>query len=273
MLIAQISDTHMLPPGETAYGVTDTEKALVAAIKTINAANPDFVIHTGDLAHHGAPAAYQLAIDILQDLNAPYCAIPGNHDDRSNMRNAFRETDWMPSFEDPTAFIHYEVDLGELRLIAVDSTIPGETGGELCEERLDWLTATLSAAPDTPTIIALHHPPFPSGLPGFSSYGLTHADKFATLLADQPQVKRIIAGHNHRNIIGMCGPVPTVVGPSASYPFAFDTEAGAPLSISHEAPGVAMHLWRQDLGLLSHCVAIGDFPTPTPVIQAGKVLK
>ena len=131
----------------------------------------------------------------------------------------------------------------------------------------------LTAAPDTPTIIALHHPPFPSGLDGFSSYGLKHADKMAVMLADHAQVKRVIAGHIHRNIVGMCGPVPTVVGPSASYPFAFDTEIGAPLSISREAPGIAMHLWRQDLGLLSHCVAIGDFPAPTPILKAGKRLQ
>lgn len=271
MLLAQISDTHMLPPGNIAYGVADTAAALKRAVQAINAAKPDLVLHTGDFAHHGAPEAYALAIEILAELKAPYCTIPGNHDDRANMRAAFQDRDWMPEKDRPDGFIHYVVDAGPVVVVALDSVIPKETGGELCAERLAWLDARLTEIDGKPSIVALHHPPFPSGLDGFSKFGLGGADDLAALLGRHRNVLRVIAGHNHRSIVGMCGPVPTVVAPSASYAFAFDTAAGAPLAIAHEPPGVAMHLWQDDI-LVSHVVPVGDFPPAQPLLKDGKLL-
>lgn len=272
MLIAQISDTHMLPPGQIAYGIFDTAEMLASAVVALNAAKPDVVIHTGDFAHHGAPEAYALAREILAGLEAPYYAIPGNHDMRANMRTAFKDAAWMPTPDQPDAFIHFVVDEGPVRILALDSMIPGATEGELCAERLAWLEARLDEERDRPTVVALHHPPFPPGLDGFSKSGLGNVDRLAALLGKHSNVVRIIAGHNHRNITGMCGPVPTVVAPSASYPFAFDTSAGAPLAISFEAPGLAFHIWREEIGLMSHSVALTDRPPAKPLLKDGMKL-
>jgi len=272
MLIAQISDSHMLPPGEIAYGLSDTEAGLRAAVAAVNTARADVVIHTGDFAHHGAPAAYALALEVLQDLDAPLYAIPGNHDDRANMRAAFKDFAWLPEGDGPADFIHYTFDAGPIRVIACDSVIPGESSGELCAARLKWLESALDAAANMPAIIALHHPPFPCGLPGFGTSGLGGADALSALLAGRTNVLRIIAGHNHRTITGMCGPVLACVAPSVSYPFAFDTTAGASLAIAYEPPGCAMHLWREDIGLLTHTLPIGDFGPATPLLKDGKHL-
>lgn len=272
MLLAQITDTHMLPPGEIAYGLADTEARLRAAVAAVNAAKPDLVLHTGDFAHRGALAAYELARSVLADLDAPFYAIPGNHDLRANMRAAFADEAWMPEKASPDAFIHYVIDAGPIRIVALDSVIPDEAGGELCAVRIDWLKARLDEDVETPTVIALHHPPFSPGLDGFSATGLGGADKLAALLQGRGNVVRIIAGHIHRNIVGLCGGVPAVVAPSASYPFAFDTAKGAPLSISFENPGVGMHLWSADFGLLSHSVQIGDFRQNAALLKDGKLL-
>lgn len=272
MLIAQITDTHMLPPGEIAYGLVDTAAALEAAIKTVNAAKPDLVLHTGDFAHHGAPPAYALALDIFGGLDAPLYAIPGNHDDRANMRAAFEAFDWMPSDGADDAYIHYAFDAGPLRIVGLDTVIPGDADGALSPDRLAWLADTLNAAEARPTLIAQHHPPFAAGLDGFSKQPLEGVAALARLLGEHSQVVRIVAGHIHRSIAGMCGPVPAVVAPSASYPFAFDATADAPLSVSFEPPGVAMHLWREGHGLLSHTVQTGDFPAPKALLHHGKRL-
>ncbi len=268
MLIAQISDTHMMPPGEHAFGGIDTADALRAAVRTVNAARPDLVIHTGDIANHGAPAAYDHTLAILADLEAPLYAIPGNHDDRAAMRAAFRGSSWLPADNGADGFIHYVIDAGPLALVALDSTIPGEVGGMLCEARLTWLEAALEGTAGRPTIIALHHPPFAPGLEGFSKTGLGNAERLAEMLGRHPHVVRLIAGHIHRLITGMCGTTPTIIGPSACAAFAFDTTPGAALAVSGEPPGIALHLWRPEIGLLSHAVAIGDYGAPRPLHKA-----
>jgi len=272
MLIAQISDTHMLPPGEIAYGLVDTERRLEAAVERINAIKPDLVLHTGDIAHHGAPAAYELTFDILGGLEAPLYAIPGNHDDRANLRAAGKAFSWMPEPETPDAFIQFVVDAGDVALIALDTLIPGKTEGALCDARLEWLAGALAETEGRPTIVALHHPPFSTGLAGFSPVTLEHPDRLAGLLGGHNHVVRVIAGHLHRSIVGVCGRTPVVVAPSASFPFAFDTAADAALSISFEDPGLAMHLWRPDVGLLSHVVPLDDAPAARPLIRNGERL-
>lgn len=272
MLIAQISDTHMLPPGEIAFGLVDTEASLARAVAKINESTPDLVIHTGDFAHHGAPEAYKLALDALADLNAPLFAIPGNHDDRANMRAAFAAFDWMPAGDASDDFIHYRIEAGPLAIVALDSVVPGQAGGALCKDRLAWLDGQLGEIGARPTIVALHHPPFPAGVDGFSADGLDGAEGLADILGRHGNVIRVIAGHIHRSITGLCGPAPVVVGPSASYPFAFDRTKDAPLAVAFEPPGVAMHLWRKDFGLLSHVLPLGDFRAAEPLLRDGKLL-
>src|SRR3546814_5561001 len=109
------------------------------------------------------PEEYARFREIAAALNAPLYAIPGNHDGRETMRAAFTDAPWMPREGD---FLHYTIeDAGPVRIVALDCTIPRAGSGELCAVRLDWLTARLAEAPARPPIVALHHPPFPTGLP------------------------------------------------------------------------------------------------------------
>jgi hypothetical protein len=49
----------------------------------------------------------------------------------------------------------YEVDLGPLRLVVLDSTLPGEDSGALDGAQLAWLDGVLAASPKQPTLIAM----------------------------------------------------------------------------------------------------------------------
>jgi Icc protein len=261
MLIGQISDSHMLPPGETNHAEIDPAARLKAAVDAMNHANPDLVLHTGDIAHHGTPEAYALAKEILEKLEAPIYLIPGNHDDRASMRSVFSSENWMPDKKTPSAFIHYEIDADPLHIIMLDSLLPGQVGGQLCDDRLEFLAKQLDH--DTrPTIIAIHHPPMAPGLGGFAKIGLEGADKLAEIVSRRQQVIRIIAGHNHRSVMGVCGGVPAVVAPSCAFPFAFNTNKDASISIAFEPPGAALHIWEKGEGLVSHTISIGDWPHP-----------
>src|SRR6476620_6574356 len=141
MLIAQITDTHIRMPGRLAYGKVDTTGMLDACVAEFLALDPqpDLIVHTGDLVDFGLPEEYAQFKAIMAPLRAPLLAIPGNHDEREAMRAAFAHEDYLPT----QGFLHYAVERGPLRLIGLDTLVPGEGRGELCAERLAWLDTTL----------------------------------------------------------------------------------------------------------------------------------
>src|SRR4051794_7448465 len=89
--IAQISDLHVVAPGHRLAGVIDTPGYARAAIDHLNRLDPqpDAVLATGDLVEGGSLAEYQHLRDIVAPLRAPLWLLPGNHDDRSALREAF----------------------------------------------------------------------------------------------------------------------------------------------------------------------------------------
>ena len=169
MLIAQITDTHLKLPGKLAYRRVDTAqmlRACVAELLTLDP-QPDLIVHTGDLTDFGLPEEYAHLKAILAPLQAPLLAIPGNHDEREAMREAFAGDGYLPA----RGFLHYAVERGPLRFVGLDTVVPGQGGGELCAERLDWLDATLGQKPDMPTLVLMHHPPFLTGIAHMDRHG------------------------------------------------------------------------------------------------------
>ncbi|HKU95787.1 MAG TPA: phosphodiesterase, partial [Vineibacter sp.] len=161
MLIAQISDTHIKPEGQIAYGRVDTAVFLAKAVAHLNALQPrpDMILVTGDLVDAGAPVEYTRLRTLLAPLEMPFYLIPGNHDARDPLRAAFADHRYLPA----SGFLQYTIEAQAVRLIALDTLVPGKGHGELCTERLDWLEARL-AEQDRPTILFMHHPPFECGL-------------------------------------------------------------------------------------------------------------
>src|SRR5258706_16460452 len=148
MLIAQMTDLHIKPPGKLAYGGVDTAAMLRAAIAHLTALRPapDALLLTGDLVDAGSAAEYALLRALLAPVRCPLYLIPGNHDDRAALRAAFADHRYLP----PDGFIQYVIDDQAVRLIGLDTLVPGEGGGTLCAARLAWLAAQLDAAPARP---------------------------------------------------------------------------------------------------------------------------
>src|SRR5215813_8531136 len=94
--IAQISDLHIKPPGQVAYGRVDTAKALERCVMALNAFRPapDFVVISGDLADTPSVEEYEYLKRLLAPLDVPLAAIPGNHDSRDMMRASFPNADY-----------------------------------------------------------------------------------------------------------------------------------------------------------------------------------
>ncbi len=274
MLIAQITDSHIEAAGVLAYGTFDSAASLTRIVKELNARDPqpDLILHTGDMAHHGSPEQYGPLMELVKPLKAPFFAIPGNHDSREGFRQAFAGTDWLPKTGE---FIHYTIDDFPVRLICLDTVVPGVPYGMLCGERLAWLKNALAEAPDKPTIVACHHPPFATGLTGSTKVGLDQGGaEFAALLAENPQVQRLICGHVHRPISAVFGGRAAWASPATCYQFEAGMSAEQTLALTNEPPGYSLHAWVDDPvagpNLASHFVPVGDFGDPIILMRKGE---
>lgn len=267
MLIAQITDTHVRSGGRLSYRQVDTAQKLRACVAHLNALDPapDIVLHTGDLVDFGTTEEYATLREILARLAMPLFVIPGNHDDRAMMRQAFVDHAYLPRDGE---FLHYAVEQYPLRIVALDTTIPGEHPGLLCERRLSWLDATLGAVPDKPTLIMMHHPPFVTGLANMDRQNCRNGEAMGAILRRHPQVTRIVCGHVHRPIHLHWFGVTASIAPSPSHSCVLDLRPDASHDLVMEPPACELHLWRPDTGLISHLSYIGDYGGRYPFFDA-----
>jgi len=262
MIIAQITDTHIRIPGKLAYRRVDTAKYLAEAVAHLNRFDPapDIVVMTGDLVDFALPAEYEHLAALIAPLKSPVYLLPGNHDERDALRRGFPAHTYFPR----AGRLNYTIEDRPVRIVAVDTLIPREGGGEVSAEGLAWLDRALAAAPKKPTVVAMHHPPFRTGISFMDSHGLRDADKFAAVIARHPQVERIIAGHLHRSIQCRVGGTVATTCPSPAHQIALDLHPGAELGFAMEPPAYQLHVWYEGTGLVTHTITIGSFPGPYP---------
>jgi Icc protein len=262
ILIAQISDFHLRPRGLPALGFVETNAYARRAVATLLALRPvpDAVVVTGDIADTGDPREYAMAREILSVLPMPVYLIPGNHDRRDTMRVSLGDTGWVGPVGDGP--INYAVDVGPLRLVCLDSFVAGRPHGELGSETLAWLDATLAAAPDCPTLVAVHHPPFRTGLGHMDSILLADGAALEEVIRRHPQVGRVISGHVHRAITASFGGTMAMISPGTAHQVALDLADSATALFVMEPPGYLVHAWTADTGFVSHLQYVERFPGP-----------
>jgi Icc protein len=271
MIIAQITDTHIVAPGmlfrcpvqgtapeaERVYRELDTAQYLARAVTALNALvpRPDVAVVIGDLVDHGEPAEYDHLRRLLAPLRMPVFVIPGNHDAREPLRAAFGGDGYLPV----AGYLQYAIEDYPVRLVALDTLIPGKHDGTLCAERLDWLDAALAAQPARPTAILMHHPPFATGITYMDNYGLDNAAGLAEVVGRHPQVERILCGHLHRAIDRRFAGTVAGTAPSTAHQVRLNLVPDARLSFIFEPPGYQLHLWRAESGLVTHTASFGDW--------------
>jgi 3',5'-cyclic AMP phosphodiesterase CpdA len=270
-LLAQVSDMHIKAGGKLSYRVVDTQAALERCIAHVLRLpqRPDAILFTGDLTDFGQPEEYDNLARILRPLEMPVFLMPGNHDDPQTMRDRFASHAYL---RQRTGKLDYAIDDFALRIVALDSTIPRQSGGNLDAAQLSWLDETLSAAPRKPTIVALHHPPFWTGIGHMDRMALANPADLEAIVARHPQVERVIAGHLHRPIVKRFGGTIASTSPSPSHQVALDLDDEAPSRFVMEPPAFQLHLWRQGVGVVSHTAAIGEFAGPYPFYEGGKLI-
>jgi 3',5'-cyclic-AMP phosphodiesterase len=257
LIIAQISDFHVDLRVQTRAGIVDTRERLRQAVAHVKALQPapDVVLATGDLVNDGSPQQYGIVAHALSALPMPYYVIPGNHDNRDNLRHAFADQRYLVETGE---FLHYVVDDYPLRLIGLDTLVPGRDEGELCEQRLAWLQTRLAEAPRRPTLIFMHHPPFATGLPLFDSIGLRGAPRLREIITQHPQIEAVICGHVHRSIHTRWGGTVACTASSISFQYPMDLVGSGAIEALDETPAGRLYVWQQHTGLLAHTFAISE---------------
>lgn len=263
LIVAQISDMHVKAGGALSNGIVDTAQALRRCVEQVLRLpqRPHVVLFTGDLADDATPGQYEELRRLAGPLPMPWYLIPGNHDDRDVLRQCFPDHAYLRQW---APFVQYAVEDFPLRLVGLDTLIPGEGGGRLCDERLGWLDRTLAAQRERPTLVFLHHPPFVSGIARMDEIRLDAPERFAAVLGRHPQVERVLCGHVHRAIQARFGGVIASTCPSPSHQIVLDLAPRAEVRFGLEPPAFQLHLWHERTGVVSHTVPIGDFPGPYP---------
>jgi 3',5'-cyclic-AMP phosphodiesterase len=272
MVIAQISDMHIRRPGQLAYRRVDTAWFLARCVEQLvkMTPRPDLVLATGDLVDIGEREEYRHLRELLAPLPMPVHLIPGNHDRREPLLAEFADHAYLPR-GDP--FLHYALEDHPLRLIGLDTLVPGTGSGLMCEARLAWLAARLAEAPTRPTMIFMHHAPFVTGIDHMDRLGLEGAEAMGAIIERHPQVERVVCGHLHRPIVARWHGTLVMTSPSTAHQVVLDLEEDGPPAFAMEPPAFLLHLWSEKTGLLTHTSYIGDFPGPYPFYEGGKLIE
>jgi Icc protein len=242
-ILAQISDTHVRVDDGGAAA-----RQLARALDQARDYRPDVILISGDLANDERADEYALFAEAIADAPAPIYVLPGNHDDRTRIRAALPGHSYLPRF----GALSFVVDDFPVRLVCVDQIVPGETHGLFTEEQARWLDRTLALRPEKPTIVALHHPPFPTHDLLFDTIGLWNADLFAAVVRGHPQVERVICGHHHRVAVGQVAHAPVIVAPSTSWAYGLALHPDQEIAPkTAEQPGWMLHAWSMQKGFSS----------------------
>lgn len=257
MLIAQISDLHIGLPGHLAYGCIDTAARFARCRDHILGLQPlpDMVVASGDLVDEGNSAEYARLRELLAPLPMPVYLMPGNHDNRSMLRAGFADHDYLPQQD----ALCYALEYQALRLVMLDTVVPGRDGGALGTQQLEWLAMTLESEPRKPTLIFMHHPPIATGIRHMDQIALAEADaaRLGSVISRHRQVERIACGHLHRCVEARwCG---TVVGvcPSAAFQSAHGLAKDGFEPSPGEPPAYQLHYWNQ-AQLVTHTLQVTD---------------
>jgi 3',5'-cyclic-AMP phosphodiesterase len=190
--IAHLSDTHLLSPGIKQYGAILPDAGLELALERVSRLDPlpQALVFTGDLADKAQPDAYARLRELVEPfaagLGAEVVWVMGNHDERAPYARGLFDSD----DDGPQDRVH---DLGGLRIVALDSTVPSYHHGELSDAQLDWLRDLLSTPAEHGTILAMHHPPIP--MPTMEPAAIIE-------LLDQERLAAVVRGSDVRQILG-----------------------------------------------------------------------
>lgn len=258
MKLIHLSDLHLTRPGTQIFG-SDPAHRLARALELVarDHADAELCLLTGDLADAGEPEAYAELARQLAALPMPCHLIPGNHDERAALSAAF------PGLQPDTAgYLQQAIATPQGRLLLLDTLNAGRADGWYDETRSAWLGEQLDASAGEPVLLAMHHPPFPVGIPSMDRYALRRTAHFeAALAGHESRIRHLFIGHLHRPIGGSWRGIPVSGISSPNHQVALDlrscpTSGDVPGCAGH--PGFGVVLIEADQVIVHHQFLYGD---------------
>ena len=216
-VIAHVSDTHLLGGGRLLYDTVETEVHLRAALAQLEhlGTKPNAIVFTGDLADLGEPDAYARLKAIVEPaaakLGASIIWVMGNHDDRGEFSSQLLGEEASQKPQDRV----YDVD--GLRVISLDTSVPGFHHGALTGGQLEWLAAELATPAEHGTLLALHHPPLPTPMLWAMEMLELHDQARLAAVLTGTDVRGILGGHLHYTTHGSFAGIPVSVAAATCY--------------------------------------------------------
>jgi Icc protein len=264
-LIAHLSDTHFLGgagdgSGRLLYDAVDTDSTVHRAMAQLEASGLDIdaMVFTGDIADLGEPEAYRRVRDIVEAsaerMGATLVWVMGNHDERAAFRTELLRV------EGHDAPVDAVIDVNGLRLISLDTSVPGYHHGEVTGDQLAWLTEVLAEPAEHGSLLALHHPPVPTALPLMTILELREQAALAEVLAGS-DVRAILGGHLHHATTGLFAGIPVSVAAATCYTI---DAAAPPRRLTGVDGGQSINLVHVYADQVVHStVPLGSFDTVT----------
>ena len=263
-VLLHISDTHLRSHGSRLFDLIDSRERLARAFAAIDASgsHPDAIVFTGDLADFGESDAYAelraLVEPFAERLGARVFWVMGNHDDRGAFRGTLLDAD-----STDVSPIDRVDELDGLRLITLDTSVPGEHYGEVRPEQLRWLAEQLAVPAPLGTILAMHHPPVPSVLALAASVELRDQPRLADVLRGS-DVRTIIAGHLHYSTFATFAGIPVSVASATCYTQDLTVPTGGTRPQDGAQAFNLVHVYDETI---VHSVVPVDVPAPLEYID------
>lgn len=210
--LVQITDSHLGERPGTRLLNMDTDHSLEAVLALVRAQQPhiDILLATGDLSDQGGPAAYRRFLAATATFDAAVRWLPGNHDVPATMHTVLG---------DDVRLLRNLLG-GGWQIIMLDSSVPGQVGGNLAAVELAALRACLAAEPQRHALICVHHHVLPVGAAWIDNQMVANAAEFWRTAAAFPQVRAVLSGHVHQASEQRRGDVRVLTTPSTCVQFA-----------------------------------------------------
>ena len=226
LLLVQLTDSHLFAEADGHLLGMDTADSLRRVVELVRAEQPhiDLLLASGDLSQDGSLESYQRFAELTAPLDAPARWFAGNHDESLVMQLVCTGT----------PYLQMVTDLGNWRLIALDSSIPGAVPGQLDAEQLEQLDAALAGAGERHVLLSFHHHPVAVGCRWLDPIGLRNPDALFAIVDRYPNLRCILWGHVHQEVDLQRNGVRLLASPSTCVQFAPGSEE---FQVSSEAPG------------------------------------